>query len=602
MKEFLQIEGNNFLSGEVSISGAKNSAVAVIPISLLAKDIVTLTNIPKIDDVYSLIEILNYINVKTEFIDNQLIIDSRQIEYKDLTIEQISHLRASYYFISVFLGLFKKIKISQFGGCKIGDRPIDIHINGLKKLNINFKEIDQDYYFDCNEIKSAVFKLPFPSVGATINLMVAALSAKGIVKLSNCAQEPEIVDVAKFINAMGGKIIGAGTKTIIIDGGRHLHGCSHQIIPDRIEAGTYAIIAAANAEQVKIKNIRTDHLNNLLDIFIQIGINFHAYQDNLIIKKTKNFKPIDLEISNNKKNTGNHVNDTKEENQDLDRNAFPTLSQSKDSVQSKKIKANGVKVKKEDAEDEQLVEDLKQISLLENKLTETIHKKTNIPLSTEQAKTLSTILTELDNPIIEYLAGLLPFAGKSKNQIKVISSKHMYEILGDHLLSFDVVETEEEAEKKCKIIYNELKKNNLVSNDIVENNKEEERIKKRRNSAEKENNDVPVAGSTCMAKYRADGLWYRATIDEVLGEGSNKGYALIVTFSDYNDKQEVFRDEVRQIILPLPTSPVKKKNDDDDDEHKEPKLLNAPITIAAQHKYEIYNPLIVGNHKKKNNH
>jgi len=297
MKEFLQIEGNNFLSGEVSISGAKNSAVAVIPISLLAKDIVTLTNIPKIDDVYSLIEILNYINVKTEFIDNQLIIDSRQIEYKDLTIEQISHLRASYYFISVFLGLFKKIKISQFGGCKIGDRPIDIHINGLKKLNINFKEIDQDYYFDCNEIKSAVFKLPFPSVGATINLMVAALSAKGIVKLSNCAQEPEIVDVAKFINAMGGKIIGAGTKTIIIDGGRHLHGCSHQIIPDRIEAGTYAIIAAANAEQVKIKNIRTDHLNNLLDIFIQIGINFHAYQDNLIIKKTKIFKPIDLEIS-----------------------------------------------------------------------------------------------------------------------------------------------------------------------------------------------------------------------------------------------------------------------------------------------------------------
>jgi len=137
----------------------------------------------------------------------------------------------------------------------------------------------------------------------------------------------------------------------------------------------------------------------------------------------------------------------KEENQELDKNAFPTLSQSKESIQSKKVRGNGI-IRKEDEEDEQLMEDLKKISLLENKLTETIHRKTNVPLSTEQAKILAAILTELDSPIIEYLAGLLPLAGQNKNQINIISSKHMYEILGDHLISFDVVETEEEEKKK----------------------------------------------------------------------------------------------------------------------------------------------------------
>jgi len=171
------------------------------------------------------------------------------------------------------------------------------------------------------------------------------------------------------------------------------------------------------------------------------------------IKYSVKVKPTEFGMSKSSQNEEKN----QEENQDLDKNAFPTLSQSKVSIQSKKVKGNGV-IRKEDEEDEQLVEDLKKISLLENKLTETVHRKTNLPLSTEQAKILATNLPELDSPIIEYLAGLLPLAGQNKNQINIVSSKHMYEILGDHLISFDVLETEEEAEKKCKIIYNELKK------------------------------------------------------------------------------------------------------------------------------------------------
>ena len=289
------INGGKKLNGQINISGAKNSAVALIPGAILCDEIVTLFNVPNISDVDSLEEMLITLNSKIDRKPNgEVIIESNNVKNIPLKDNLTKKLRASYYFMGALLGRFKHVEMSFPGGCSIGARPIDLHLKGFEALGATVTNEGDNFIIDANELVGAKIYLDFPSVGATINIMYAAVRAKGVTIIDNAAKEPEIVNVATYLNNMGAKITGAGTKKIRIVGVNYLHSCVHEVIPDRIEAGTYEIIAAAVGENVKINNIIPEHLDTLHQQLRKMNVNINVYDDYSIIEESKKLKKCDI--------------------------------------------------------------------------------------------------------------------------------------------------------------------------------------------------------------------------------------------------------------------------------------------------------------------
>ena len=293
MKRF-KIEGQHELSGEIKISGAKNSVVALIPAAILSDEEVTLYNVPDISDTRALIEIIELLNGKTEYKDEVLTIDTRKIENKVVPEEMSKKLRASYYFMGALLSKYKYAEIYFPGGCNIGSRPIDFHINGLKKLGADVTIEGNKYIFKAEKLKGARIYLDFASVGATINIMLAAVKAEGTTYISNAAKEPEIVNIATLLNNMGAKITGAGTSEIKIHGVKKLHKGVVDVIPDRIEAGTYVIMGALLGKDLKISGIIEEHLEALISKLKEMGVKMEIDNNSIVINKPKEFKPINV--------------------------------------------------------------------------------------------------------------------------------------------------------------------------------------------------------------------------------------------------------------------------------------------------------------------
>jgi len=291
----IRIEGKHTLTGTINISGAKNSAVALIPASILCDEAVTINNVPNISDIDSLEEILLSLNAKITRNEDVVKIDSFDIKNVRIEEELSKKLRASYYFMGALLGKFKKVDIYFPGGCTIGERPINLHLKGFEKLGAKITELENRFIIEAKELKGSKIYLDIPSVGATINIMLAAVKAKGKTYIENAAKEPEIVNVATFLNNMGAKIKGAGTNVITIEGVDYLHSCFHEVIPDRIEAGTYLIIGALAGDKLKINNIIPSHIEALTSKLKEAGIDMEINDDNIVVSKSDNLKAIDIE-------------------------------------------------------------------------------------------------------------------------------------------------------------------------------------------------------------------------------------------------------------------------------------------------------------------
>ena len=288
------IEGQHELSGEVKISGAKNSAVALLPACLLSNNKSVIYNVPEISDIEYLIKILELLNCKVKHEKDVLYVDSSNIKNIPITEELSVQMRASYYFMGALLAKDKKVEISFPGGCKIGARPIDIHIKGFEALGAKVEQIKNRYIITAKELVGTRIYFDFPSVGATINVMMAATGAKGTTIIENAAREPEITNIASFLINMGAKIRGAGTSTIEIEGCSDLSDGVIDVFPDRIETGTYIIIGALLGRKLKISGVILKHVEALLNKLEEIGIEYEATDDYIIINKCKNIKPTNI--------------------------------------------------------------------------------------------------------------------------------------------------------------------------------------------------------------------------------------------------------------------------------------------------------------------
>jgi UDP-N-acetylglucosamine 1-carboxyvinyltransferase len=292
--EKLMIAGGYPLKGTVRISGAKNSAVALIPATILADSPVTIEGLPDISDVQILKGLLEEVGGKVDFTDNIMTVDPASMISMPLPNGKVKMLRASYYLMGAMLGRFKKAVIGLPGGCHLGPRPIDQHIKGFEALGASVTNEQGAIYLRADELRGARIYLDVVSVGATINIMLAAVRAKGRTVIENAAKEPEIIDVATLLTNMGAKIKGAGTDVIRIDGVESLHGCQHTIIPDRIEAGTYIILAAAAGDGILIDNVIPQHLESLIAKLREMGVGIEVNDDQMFVKPAEKMKSIDI--------------------------------------------------------------------------------------------------------------------------------------------------------------------------------------------------------------------------------------------------------------------------------------------------------------------
>lgn len=289
MKKII-IEGNHPLSGKIKIGGAKNSVVALIPAAIMAKGKVKISNVPNISDKDALIEILKLLNVDVKKSTGIIEIDASNIK-NCLILESLSNkLRASYYFMGALLARFKKVEMYFPGGCNIGSRPINLHLKGFEALGAKITKEDSKYLIEASELKGADIMLDFASVGATVNLMIAASMAKGTTHIMNAAREAEIINIAELLNNMGAKITGAGTEEITIEGVSELHEAEIKVIPDRIEAGTYIIMGALLGDNLTIEGMIPEHNIVLLNKLQEMGVNFKLQNHKIILNKSNNLK------------------------------------------------------------------------------------------------------------------------------------------------------------------------------------------------------------------------------------------------------------------------------------------------------------------------
>lgn len=293
MKQMI-IEGNKILSGTIEIGGAKNSAVALIPASILANGISTIENVPNISDRDALLDILNILNCKSKLDGDKLTIDTTNLNNTIIEESLSSRMRASYYFMGALLGRKKFVEIYIPGGCNIGSRPIDIHLDGFKALGADIKIDGNKYTLKADKLVGTDIYLKFPSVGATINIMLAAVLAEGKTIIHNAAKEIEIVNIADYLINMGANIKGTGTDEIIIEGVKELHGGKISVLPDRIEAGTYIILGALCGKDLKINNIIPEHLEALTSKLKEMGVNLTINKNSIVVSKVDNLKPINI--------------------------------------------------------------------------------------------------------------------------------------------------------------------------------------------------------------------------------------------------------------------------------------------------------------------
>ena len=288
------INGDKKLTGTIRISGAKNAAVALIPAAILTDEEVTICNVPEISDIDALEEILEFLNVKVKRDTESIIINTKNMKNKSIPEGIAKKLRASYYFMGALLAKYKEVEMYFPGGCNIGKRPINIHLEGFKKLGAVVEEKKDKYKIKAEKLKGANIYLDVASVGATINLMIAATKAEGTTTIENAAREPEIVNVATFLNSMGANIKGAGTSVIKIKGVEKLSSGFAEIIPDRIEAGTYIIAGALVGENLKVENIIPEHIESLIKKLKEMEIKTVLNENSIIVSANPNMKPTNI--------------------------------------------------------------------------------------------------------------------------------------------------------------------------------------------------------------------------------------------------------------------------------------------------------------------
>lgn len=293
------INGGRPLKGEVTISGAKNSVVALIPATILSDDIVTLDGVPDISDVESLIDIMTIMGAKIERKEDSLIIDPRGVKDMPMPFGKINSLRASYYFYGSLLGRYGQATVGLPGGCDLGPRPIDLHLKAFEAMGAAMTQDGSSMKLatDGKPLKGANIFMDTVSVGATINTILAAVKAEGRTVIENAAREPEIIDVVTLLNNMGAHIRGAGTDIITVDGVAHLHGTRHQVIPDRIEAGTYIALAAAIGEGIQINNVLYEHLESYIAKLEEMGVRMTISEDSIFVEKQTGLKAIQIKTS-----------------------------------------------------------------------------------------------------------------------------------------------------------------------------------------------------------------------------------------------------------------------------------------------------------------
>lgn len=281
MEKFV-IHGGSPLKGEVNISGAKNAVVAILPATILAQDVCRIENIPDISDVHMMVRILQQIGAKVTYIDdNTLEIDTSTVNSYIVSHELTKYLRASYYLLGALLGRYNRARVAMPGGCDFGVRPIDQHIKGFEFLGADVSIENAMVDVHANNLAGSSIYMDVVSVGATINIMLAAVKARGLTVIENAAREPHIVDLANFLNSMGADVRGAGTDVIKIHGVSEMHGCNYSIIPDQIEAGTYMVAAAATKGDVMINNVIPKHLESITAKLEECGIEITEYDDSI---------------------------------------------------------------------------------------------------------------------------------------------------------------------------------------------------------------------------------------------------------------------------------------------------------------------------------
>ncbi len=289
-----KIQGGNRLQGTIRVNGAKNSAVALVPAAILSNSTVTLEGLPEISDIFTLKTLLEDIGATVSFENGEMMIDSTTIIPMPLPNGEVKKLRASYYLMGAMLGRFKKAAIGLPGGCHLGPRPIDQHIKGFEALGAKVTNEHGVLYLRAEKLTGAKIYLDVASVGATINIMLAAVMAEGITTIENAAKEPEIIDVATLLSNMGAKIIGAGTNVIRIEGVEALNGTRHTIIPDRIEAGTFMIMAAAIGDGITIDNVIPHHLEAVTAKLRECGVTVIEEEEQIHIPKAGPLTGIDV--------------------------------------------------------------------------------------------------------------------------------------------------------------------------------------------------------------------------------------------------------------------------------------------------------------------
>ncbi|KEQ23659.1 UDP-N-acetylglucosamine 1-carboxyvinyltransferase [Paenibacillus tyrfis] len=292
--EKLMIAGGRPLRGTVQISGAKNSAIALIPAAILSETAVTLDNLPILSDVAIYTELLQELGASVEWSKDQMMIDPSRLLSRPMPNGNVKKLRASYYLMGALLGRFGEATIGLPGGCNFEPRPIDQHIKGFEALGARITNENGALHIQAKELRGAKIYLDVVSVGATINIMLAASRAKGVTTIENAAKEPEIIDVATLLNSMGAKIKGAGTETIRIEGVDALHGCRHSIIPDRIQAGTYMIAAAATRGDVIVDNVIPKHMEALTAKLQEMGVHIYEMDESIRVVGQPEYESVDV--------------------------------------------------------------------------------------------------------------------------------------------------------------------------------------------------------------------------------------------------------------------------------------------------------------------
>ncbi|WP_058485625.1 UDP-N-acetylglucosamine 1-carboxyvinyltransferase [Defluviitalea phaphyphila] len=288
------IDGGKRLEGSLRVQGGKNAVLPILAATVLNGDISYIKDCPKILDVSTMINILKSIGCSVKWEGKTLIIDSSTVSSYEVPENLVREMRSSIIFLGSVLGKYKKVIISYPGGCPLGPRPIDLHLKALKQLGVKIKEEHGFIICEASKLTGAKIHLDFPSVGATENIMLAAVLAEGKTVIYNAAKEPEIKDLQDFLNGMGAKVSGASTDIITIEGVKSLHKVEHKVIPDRIVAGTYLIAAAITKGEVKLTNVEPNHIQAIISKLKEVGCKIHEEKNSVYLKAPKNLKSVDI--------------------------------------------------------------------------------------------------------------------------------------------------------------------------------------------------------------------------------------------------------------------------------------------------------------------